>query len=367
MKILLMFPLILLLTPAARAQKESRDDTVTTVAGNHTNKWSGDGGPATQAGIAQTFGVVIGPDEGLYVCEVGSHVIRRVDQTTGTISTVVGCGEQGYSGNGGPATAARLNEPYEVRFAASGDMYFVEMKNHIVRCVDRNTGVIRLVAGDGTAGFSGDGGPATNARLNRPHSIALHDHHLYICDIGNHRIRRVDLNTGLISTFAGTGQKRPTPDGAPIAGTPVNGPRALDFDGQHSLILALREGNAIYRMDLQTHTYQHLAGTGKKGYSGDGGPALLARLSGPKGVAMAPDGDIYFADTESHTVRVIRSASGVVETVIGDGQRGNGPDGRPETCRLDRPHGVCVDAQGRVYVGDTNNHCVRRLTPAARP
>lgn len=348
---------LVLLTASAAGQ------TVETVAGNYQNQWSGDGGPATQAGIAQTFGVVIGPDQALYVCEVGSHVIRRVDRKTGTITTVVGCGQQGYSGNDGPATAARLNEPYEVRFAASGDMYFVEMKNHIVRCVDGQTGTIRLVAGTGTAGFSGDSGPATAAQLNRPHSIALHGHHLYICDIGNHRIRRVDLNSRVITTFAGTGQKRPTPDGAPIAGTPLNGPRALDFDSRHSLILALREGNAIYRMNLQTNTVHHIAGTGQKGYTGDGGPARAAQLSGPKGVALAPSGDIYFADTESHTVRVIRSATGVIETAIGDGRRGNGPDSAADRCRLNRPHGVCVDDQGRVYVGDTNNHCVRRLTP----
>lgn len=349
-----------LLFTAARTTKAQ---IVETIAGNYSDSYSGDGGLATNAGIAQTFGIAIGPDEALYICEVGSHVIRRVDSRNGRISTVAGNGTQGYSGNDGPATAAALNEPYEVRFAANGDMYFVEMKNHIVRCVDRASGNMRLIAGTGAAGFSGDGGKATEASLFRPHSIALdNDGNLYICDIGNHRIRRVDLATGTISTFAGTGKKQRTPDGAAFAGTPLNGPRALDFDGRHSLILALREGNAIYRMDLQTQTYHHLAGTGRKGYSGDGGDARAALLSGPKGVALAPGGDIYFADTESHTVRVIRRKTGVLETVIGNGQRGNGPDGDPTKCLMDRPHGVFVDSAGRVYVGDTNNHCVRRLT-----
>lgn len=360
------WPLAAVILSVLCSSRMAAAQTVETVAGNYENAHRGDGGPALRASVAQTFGVVTGPDEALYVCEVGTHVIRRVDSQTGLITTVVGTGQQGYSGNGEQATAARLNEPYEVRFAGNGDMYFVEMKNHIVRCVDRRTGVIRLVAGTGEPGFSGDGGPASKAQLQRPHSIALdNDGNLYICDIGNHRIRRVVLATGLIDTFAGTGEKRPTPDGSPFAGTPLNGPRALDFDGQHGLVLALREGNAIYRMDLQSQTYQHVAGTGRKGYSGDGGPAIRARLSGPKGVALAADGDIYFADTESHTVRVVRAATGRIETVIGDGQRGNGPDGAPQNCRLNRPHGVCLDADGRIYVGDTNNHCVRRLTPAA--
>lgn len=337
---------------------------VRTIAGSGKNTYSGDGGPAVDAGVAQTFGVVIGPDEALYICEVGSHVIRRVDSRTQVITTVAGTGTKGYSGNGGLATEAKLDEPYEVRFDKSGNMYFVEMKNHVVRKVDAVTGIISLVAGNGTAGFSGDGDKATDAQLNRPHSIALdNDGHLYICDIGNHRIRIVDLATGVIETFAGTGKKQPTPDGASVSGTPLNGPRALDFDGKDNLILALREGNAIYRIDLADQMIHHLAGTGKKGYTGDGGPAKAATLSGPKGVALSPTGDVYFADTESHTVRVIRTATGIIETVIGDGRKGNGPDGNPAKCRMNRPHGVYVDASGKVYVGDTNNHCVRVLVP----
>jgi streptogramin lyase len=128
-------------------------------------------------------------------------------------------------------------------------------------------------------------------------------------------------------------------------------------------VLALREGNAIYRIDLQSTRIHHLGGTGKKGYTGDGGPAKQATLSGPKGVAIGPNGDIYFADTESHTVRVIRAVDQTIETVIGDGTRGDGPDGDPRSCRMDRPHGVFVDATGRVYVGDSNNHKVRMLVP----
>ena len=134
---------------------------------------------------------------------------------------------------------------------------------------------------------------------------------------------------------------------------------ALDFDGEHSLYLALREGNAVYRIDLQTRTVHHLAGTGDKGYTGDGGDARVATLSGPKGIALGPGGDVYLADTESHTIRVIRATTGIIETLVGNGQKRDGPDGNHLRCRLARPHGVFVDQAGTIYIGDSENHRVR--------
>lgn len=339
---------------------------VVSIAGTGRDAKTGYGGPATKADVGGPFGITIGPDGALYVCETTTHVIRRVeilrDDKTGMISTVAGSGTKGYSGDGGPTTAAELNEPYEVRFDQNGNMYFVEMQNHVVRRIDAKTGMISTVAGTGKQGFSGDNGPAADATFSRPHSIALdHSGNLYICDIGNHRIRRVDLKSGIVSTFGGTGERDKTPDGSPITGTPLNGPRALDFDGKHSLYLALREGNAVFRIDLKSQKLHHIAGTGMKGYSGHGDDARKAKLSGPKGIAVAKNGDVYLADTESHTIRVIRAASGIIETVVGDGQQGNGPDGNPLKCRLDRPHGVFVDSENNVYIGDSNNHRVRRL------
>lgn len=317
---------------------------------------------AVSTPVGEPYGIAKGPDGALYICEIDTHVVRRLDEQSGKITIVAGNGTLGYSGDGGPATKAQLNQPYEVRFDHDGNMYFVEMKNNLVRRVDAQTGIISTVAGTGKRGFSGDGGPATKATLSVPHSITLDNQgHLYICDIGNHRVRVVDLKSGIIRTFGGTGEKKPTPDGAKIDGTPLNGPRALDFDGKHSLYLALREGNQVYRMDLKTKTLHHLGGNGKKGYTGDGGPAKKATLSGPKGIAIGPTGDVWLADTESHTIRVIRAASGIIETVIGDGERGDGPDGNPLKCRTARPHGVYVDRDGNVYVGDSENHRVRKL------
>lgn len=352
-----------LVAVALFAYEPVRADVVT-LAGNGTQQHTGDDGPATAAGVGGPFGLVVGPDGKLYVGETTTHVIRQIDLQTGIAKTVAGTGVKGNSGDGGLATAAQVNEPYEIRFDQSGNLYFVDMVAAVVRRIDAQTGIISTVAGNGTAGFQGDGGPAVEASLNQPHSIALdHGQGLYICDIKNHRVRRVDLKTGIIDTFAGTGERQAITSDMPFRSAPLNGPRALDFDGQHSLYLALREGNAVYRLDLNTGLMHHLAGTGQQGYWGDGGAAKDAKLAGPKGVAIGPEGDIYLADTESHTIRVIRAISGVIVTVVGDGLKGDGPDGAARGCRLDRPHGVFVDASGNIYIGDSNNNKVRLFKP----
>src|SRR5579872_991501 len=316
----------------------------------------------TDGRINNPYGLTIGPDGALYFCEVGNHRVSRLDLKTRVRTTVPGNGHKGYSGDGGPATEASLNEPYEVRFDRAGNMFFVERLNHIVRRVDRETRIITTVAGTGKAGFSGDGGPAAKARLRQPHSIAFApDGALLICDIGNNRVRRVDLAAGTIATWAGTGERGSIPDGAPLAGTPLNGPRALAIDPQRNIYVALREGNAIYRVDAVDGRIRRIVGTGEQGYAGDGGPALAAKLSGPKGIAYAPDNSLYLADTESHTIRRIDLATGIIQTVAGTGERGDGPDGDPLACKLSRPHGVFAGPDGTVYIADTESHRIRVL------
>ena len=224
----------------------------------------------------------------------------------GKIVTVAGMGEPGWSGDGGPALAAKLNEPYEVRSDVAGNIFWVERLSHCVRKLGTKTGIVTTNAANGTAGFSGDGGAAIKAQLNDPHSIGFDQAgDLYVCDVKNHRIRKVGMKSGVISTFAGTGERKPTTDGARYAESPLNGPRALDFDRAGNLWLALREGNAIYKLDLTQETIHHIAGTGKKGFTGNGGPAKEATLNGPKGLSVAPDGKVYIADTENHAIRMI--------------------------------------------------------------
>jgi DNA-binding beta-propeller fold protein YncE len=336
---------------------------VRVIGGSGKSTISGDQGPAIDAGIGGPFGLTIGPDSALYVCETLNHCVRRIDDRTGLITTVAGSGKRGYDGDKGPATKALCNEPYEVKFDSAGNMYFVEMQNHLVRKIDAATNAASTVAGTGLPGFSGDEGPATAARLKQPHSIAFDGAgSLYIADIGNHRIRRVDLQSGIIETVAGTGERNKTPDGAAIAGTPLDGPRAIDFDTRGRMYLALREGNAVFRLDFRVGKLLHLAGTGRKGFAGDGQVAQKAQLNGPKGIAVGPGGDVYLADTENHVIRVVRAGTGKIETIVGDGAPGDGPDGPALRCRLNKPHGICVDHQGNVYIGDSSNNRVRKLT-----
>ncbi len=328
---------------------------IVTIAGDGTAGYS-----ATRSN--NPYGLTIGPDGALYFCEVDNHRVRRLDLKTHALSTVAGNGKPGYSGDGGPALEASLYQPYEVRFDRAGNIFFAEMQNHVVRRVDARTRIITTVAGTGQPGFSGDGGPANQAQLRQPHSIAFaSDGALLICDIANFRIRRVDLGTGIISTFAGTGEAGPTPDGAPLAGTPLNGPRAITADPAGNLYVVLREGNMVYRIDPAGHTFHHISGTGEKGYSGDGGPARLAKLSGPKGISWAPNDSLYIADTESHTIRRIDLKTGVIQTVAGTGERGDGPDGDPLACRLSRPHGIFAGLDGVIYIGDSESHRIRVL------
>jgi DNA-binding beta-propeller fold protein YncE len=309
--------------------------------------------------VNNPYGLVIGPDRALYFCDLDNQRIRRFDLSTRRTTDIAGNGQKAYSGDGGPAVAASLNMPHEIQFDRDGHLYIAERDNHVIRKVAARTGLISTLAGTGAPGFSGDGGPAARAQLRQPHSIALDSAgRLLICDIGNHRIRRVNLSTGTIETYGGTGERLPTPDGAAVHGTPMNGPRTIALDPDGQLFVALREGNAIYRIDARTDRLRHVAGTGEQGYAGDGGPARRATLAGPKGLACARD-SLYIADTENHVVRRIDLASGIISTVLGTGRRGDGPEPNPLGCALSRPHGVFVDAGRILYVGDSEAHRIR--------
>ncbi len=355
----LLLPLILTMAFA-----NARAATISTFAGTGEAGFSGDVGPATAAKIDNPFGVVRGPDGAIWFTQYTGQRISRVTPD-GKIHNMAGSGKKGYTGDGGPATDATFNLPHEIRFDKAGNFYIADMANHAIRRVDAKTQVITTFAGTGTAGYSGDGGPANKAQLKQPHSIQFDPsgEHLFICDIGNNVIRKVDMKTGTISTFAGTGKPGDTPDGAPIAGTPLKGPRSIDFDAQGNLWLVTREGNQVLKFDLKAGKISLIAGNGKKGFTGNGGPAKEATLSGPKGLAIAPNGNVYLADTESHSVRMIDARTGKLELIAGTGEKGDGPDGDPLQCKMARLHGIFVDKDGAVFIGDSEAHRVRVLRP----
>lgn len=337
----------------------AQGSTVETVAGNGSRENNGDQGVATEVAVQDPFGVEVGPDGALYITEVGHHRIRRADLKTNRISTVAGTGKKGYSGDGGLATQANLNEPYELRFDRAGNMYFVEMQNHIIRRVDAKTKRISTIAGTGKAGFSGDGGPATKATFNRPHSIALDQTgNLYVADIGNHRIRHINLETGVVETIAGTGEKTLPVEGQIAKGAPILGPRALYVTGD-TMWIALREGNSVWKMNLKSGELAHVAGSGKKGF--DDGSADKSTLNGPKGIVVDHDSNAFVVDTENHVIRRIDGDTQIVTTIAGNGVPGSS-DGEALNAQLNRPHGICLGRDGSLFVGDTLNHRAVRIT-----
>lgn len=347
---------------AALCQFTTSAATIETIAGTGSPGFSGDGGPAIQARINNPFGVVRGPDNAIYFCEYTGQRIRKITPE-GHIHTIAGNGRSGYTGDGGPALKASFNKPHEIRFDRHGNLFLTDMANHVIRKIDMTTGIVTTVAGTGQKGYSGDNSPATKARLNKPHSLQFSpDGDLFICDIGNHVIRRIDNKTGNITTFAGTGKAGPTHDKSPIQGTPLKGPRTIEFDANGDLWLATREGNQVFRFDMKRRLIRHLAGNGRKGFTGNGGPARKATLSGPKGIAIDKAGNVYLADTESHSVRMIELRTGKLKLIAGTGKKGDGPDGDPLKCALARLHGIYVDRDGSLLIGDSEAHKIRRIS-----
>jgi DNA-binding beta-propeller fold protein YncE len=359
---------VLALAAASIVESQGTQPRIITIAGTGMPGSAAEGDIADRAQLNNPFGLVIGPDGGLYWAEFGSHRILRLDLNSRKISIVAGTGTKGYSGDGGTADKAQLNAPHEVRFDSKGNIFVAERDNHVVRYVDMKTHIISTAAGTNVAGFSGDGGAANKAQVNQPHSIALdRSDNVYICDIVNNRVRRIDSKTGLISTFAGTGARTPAPEEGALADTSIPGPRSIDIAADGKMYLVLREGNKLFVVDPVQGRLKHLAGTGELGYAGDGGPALSAKfgapgnaLNGPKGIAYSPDGMLYVADTENHVVRRINLQTGIVSTVVGTGERGDGPDGDPLKCRLARPHGLFLSGR-TLYIGDSENHKIRVL------
>jgi streptogramin lyase len=354
--------LVVLLGAGLIGAQSSREITVRTFAGNGEQGYSGDGAPATDASLNQPFDVAIGPGESLYFSDTFNHCIRRVDRATGQIRTVAGDGTKGFSGDGGPSTRARMNEPYGVALDASGNLYVVDRLNFRIRRVDAKTGVITTIAGNGQSDYSGDGSDAADASLREPNGIALDAQaaRLFIADVADQRVRLVDLVTGRIGTFAGTGRKEHSGDGGPAALASLLGPRAVHVDAFGNVYICEREGNSIRKVDGKTGIIQTVAGTGAKGYSGDDGPASLATFNGPKEIDISQDGSIFVVDTENQVIRRIDSKTKTVSTVAGNGKRGGAGDGGPAVAaQLDRPHGVAVSRSGKIFIGDTNNHRIR--------
>ena len=329
------------LAPAANADTPS--DIISTVVGNGLGSgFGGDGAPAVNASVNDLQGVAVAPDGRLYIVDAANNRIRTVSPD-GVISTVAGNGTRGYTGDGGPAVKAELNDPTGVTLAPDGALYISDMDNNVVRKVAAD-GTISTYVGNGTAGDSGDGGPATAAEINTSESTALGpDGGLYIGDFRCNCIRRVSPG-GTISTF--------------VSG--IGTPLGLAFDSAGNLYVAAVTDNRLYKI-APDGTSSVLAGTGVQGYSGDGGPATAAELSNPHGLAVGPDGSVYFSDRGNSRIRVV-SPNGIISTFAGDGSTGFAGDGGPATAaEVHYVEAIAMGSTGNLYIADALNNRIREI------
>jgi sugar lactone lactonase YvrE len=351
---------------------DSRAGSIDTVAGNGRPGSAGDGGPARAATLNEPFHCEFDRQGALLIADAPAGKIRRVDLASGLISTIAGNGSNGLGVDSTPALEATIGTPYASAADSNGDLYIVDQKTPVVRKLDAKDGRVSLFAGTGKKGYGGDGGPSTKAMLREPNDCCLDGKGgLLIADVADWRVRRVDLKSGVITTFAGTGKPSARPDrsrigdGGQARDAVIVDARAVCVASNGSTYICEREGNSIRKVD-PSGVITTIAGTGAEGYSGDGGPALRATFRGPKGIRSDRDGNLFVVDTENHAIRRIDGATGVVTTVAGGHKGAEGDGGEATKAGLDRPHGCVVGTEGTLYIADSNNHRVRRVAPNVR-
>jgi DNA-binding beta-propeller fold protein YncE len=338
----------------------ARADKVILVAGGGTAE---DGAPATTAKVLSPFGVALDGASNTYLVEYSGQRVRRIDNR-GIIRTVAGTGKQGSVGAGGPAIKAEFNSPHSIAILPNGDVLVADTMNNRVCRIDTRTGMFTVVAGTGEKGFAGDGGPAVKARFGNIYCAALdpQGERLYLADLDNRRVRMVNLQTGVVLTVAGNGNKGVPEDGTDAVRAPLIDPRAVAVDASGNLFILERGGHALRVVDRQGKI-RTIAGTGKAGATGDGGDARMATLNGPKHLCIDLDGNVIIADTENHLIRKVFLTEGKIVRVAGTGKKGSaGVGGPPLEVELNQPHGVYVHpATGILYVADSSNNRVLKM------
>ncbi len=333
---------------------------ITTVAGNRTIGYSGDGGPATNGALDLPSGVTVDAAGNFFIADSGNHRIRKVD-TNGVIRTAAGNGGAGYGGDGGTATKTDLDSPRGVAVDGAGDLFIADTYNHRIRKVDTN-GIIATVAGNGSLGYYGDGGLATGTGLAYPFGVAVDGAgNLFIADTYNHRIRKVDTN-GIITTIAGIGVAGYRGDAAAATNAELQDPEGLALDRAGNLFIADTYNHRIRKVDTNG-IITTIAGNGAAGYSGDGSAATNAQLSYPGGVTVDGAGNLFIADSSNGRIRKV-DTNGIITTVAGNGNPGSSGDGSSATeAELYLPSGVAVDGAGNLFIADDYNHLIRRVAP----
>lgn len=336
-------------------------DTLVLVAGGGAK---GEGTRAKEAKLTAPFGVDFDKSGALYLVEMTGHRVCRIG-SDGLLAVVSGNGKEGFTGDGGPAASAQLNGPHSLAIAPNGDLYVADTWNHRVRRIDPKTNAISTVVGTATKGYSGDGGPAAKADFGDIYCVAFDPkgEQLYMADLDNRRIRALDLRTGAVRTIAGNGQKGVPQDGSNAFGSPLVDPRAVAVDGAGNVYILERGGHALRVVDAQGKI-RTVVGTGKAGDSGDGDDGRKAQLRGPKHLCIDLDGNVLIADSDNHRVRKYLAREGTIVPVAGTGKAGAaGLGGPPLKAELNQPHGVYVHPSGRIYIADSSNDRVVMIEP----
>ena len=336
---------------------------ITTIAGNGTQGFGGDGSAAIAASLYFPTGVSLDASGNLYIADQSNHRIRKVNAITGIISTVAGNGNIGFGGDGISAASASLNYPTGVTIDSLGNLFIADNGNHRIRKVNAGTGIITTVAGNGTGGFGGDGAAATAAKLNNPISIALDTFgNLFIVDQYNNRIRKVNASTGIITTIAGNGTAGFGGDGSAATAAKLNNPNNVILDALGNLYIVDKTNNRIRKVNASTGIITTIAGNGTEGFGGDGAAATAAYLFGPAGVALDTSGNLYIADQSNHRIRKVNGNTGIITTIAGNGTYGFGGDSSAATAaKLYNPSGITLDVSGNLYIADAGNHRIRKI------
>jgi len=338
------------------------EERVVLVAGGGTG---GDGSPAIEGQLKTPFAVAFDRAGNLYFVELEGQRVGKVD-VKGVLTTFAGTGKKGAGGDGGPARKAEFNGMHHMAVTPTGDVLLADTWNNRVRKIDGKTGRISTLAGTGVKGFSGDGGPADKAQFGGIYCLALDPkgERLYLADLDNRRIRMIDLKSNVVTTVAGNGKKGVPEDGAEAVKAPLVDPRAVAVDGKGNVYILERSGNALRVVDAEGKV-RTMAGTDKAGATGDGGAARLATFNGPKHLCVDLDGNVLIADTENHLIRKVLVREDKIVRVAGTGKKGDsGLGGPPEKVELNQPHGVFVHPSGSIYIADSSNHRILKIERA---
>jgi len=343
-----------------RIRKVNTKGIISTIAGNGVQNYFGDGGPATNAELNSPSGIAVSKMGIIYCADKSGNFIHKID-TNGIISIIAGNGTKGFSGDGGLSIHSQVSSPSLLTIDSVGTLYIADLGNQRIREIN-NRGIISTIAGCGAIGFSGDGSRATDAKMNAPYSISLNSKgDMLIADFGNQRIRKVDRN-GIISTIAGNGTIGYTGDGGTATNAQLNYPSDVVEDEAGNIYISDESNNCIRKIN-SAGIISTIAGNGTAGYSGDGEKATSAQLAGPIGLVLDNKGNLFVADNGNNCIRMINTEE-YIFTIAGDGNEGHcGNGGDAINAELNSPYGLAIDAMGNIYIADNVNNEIRKLTP----